>query len=221
MDYIKKLSDKYNAPNSFDFSQYDLTNRDHRRKVQIDYDKHFAKFSDLDKSVLNTPINSLINLTIPDAPQNSRIDTNALGDEGEEYIYQLERSRVEKEFPRLVNKINKLGKIKGLGYDIQSVLGIKPKPEFAKYIEVKSTKRVSAPTDTFRDTINLTRNEWTAAEQHKENFFIYRVYFCQNETKVFVIQNPFGLNNDGKIYAIPLSYRIDFDQKSGNFCASE
>lgn len=48
---------------------------------------------------------------------------------------------------RLVNKVLLLGKTKGLGYDISSIeaeMNLKF-PEFARYIEVKSTKRVTTP----------------------------------------------------------------------------
>ena len=63
-----------------------------------------------------------------------------------------------------------LGKTKGLGYDIQSVVAEEgDKADFAKYIEVKSTKRVTEPNLSdacWMDTLNITRNEWIAAQQH-------------------------------------------------------
>lgn len=220
MSYINSMADKYNTPPSFNFYSYDLSTADNRKKAELDWDNYFSTLSDLDIEVLSTSTNSLVNIAIPDAPQGDRIDTMALGDDGEEYVYKVERSRIENDFPRLVNKIKKLGKIKGLGYDIQSVLGHGPNAAFAKYIEVKSTKRVTAPSDAFSDTVNLTRNEWTAAQQHKQNFFIYRVYFSQKETKIFIIENPFELNEQGKIYAVPLNYRVDFNQNSGAFYAN-
>lgn len=72
-----------------------------------------------------------------------------------------------------------------MGYDIQSVIA-EPGDfsEFVKYIEVKSTKRVTAPDlkdEVWTDTINITRNEWIAAMQHKEFYSIYRVYLFVEE----------------------------------------
>ena len=74
--------------------------------------------------------------------------------------------------PRLVNRVLSLGKTKGLGYDIQSVVAEKgDKSDFAKYIEVKSTKRVTEPnlSDVYwMDTLNITRNECIAADGFTE-----------------------------------------------------
>ena len=47
-------------------------------------------------------------------------------------------------------------------------------PEFAKYIEVKATRRVTAPNindSEWFDTVNITRNEYTAALNQKESYF--------------------------------------------------
>ena len=66
--------------------------------------------------------------------------------------------------PRLVNKVLSLGRTKGLGFDIQSVIAeAGDMAEFVKYIEVKSTKRVTAPDindEEWIDTVNITRNEY-------------------------------------------------------------
>ena len=70
-----------------------------------------------------------------------------LGDEGEALVFRFEQERVRKYKERLVNKVLLLGKTKGLGYDISSIEADEnpQKPEFARYIEVKSTKRVTTP----------------------------------------------------------------------------
>lgn len=219
MGYISSMAAEYNSPPAFDFYSHDLSTLDNRKKAALDWGSYFGKLSGIDANVLSTSTDSLLNIEIPDAPKSSTIDTIALGDEGEDYVYKMERAKIKKDFPRLVNKIKKFGKTKGLGYDIQSVLGCDPNADWAKYIEVKSTKRVTAPSNSFSDTINLTKNEWTAASQHKENFFIYRVYFCRKETKVFIIKNPFELDKQGELKAVPLTYRVDFTQKNGGFYA--
>lgn len=223
MNYIESIANKYADSPLFDFSSYDLSTTAESKKAEFDWDNHFGKLSDLDTEVLTTPTNALVNTEmLPDTP-DSTISTVELGDAGEEYVYKIERSRIKKNAPHSLNKVKKFGKIKGLGYDIQSVLGYGPNPDFSKYIEVKSTKRITAPSDSFSDTINLTRNEWIAAQQHKENFFIYRVYFSQQETRVFIIENPYDLNEskERKIQVVPLNYRVDFDQNSGEFYVNE
>lgn len=116
--------------------------------------------------------------------------------------------------PRLVNRVLSLGKTKGLGYDIQSVVAEKgDKSDFAKYIEVKSTKRVTEPnlSDVYwMDTLNITRNEWIAAQQHGEFYCIYRVYFVRGRIIMYVINNIHQKQIDNKIDVVPLTYRIDF-----------
>lgn len=47
-----------------------------------------------------------------------------------------------------------------------------------KILEVKSTKRVTEPDLSnayWMDSLNITRNEWIAAQQHRE-FFVFIVY---------------------------------------------
>lgn len=111
-----------------------------------------------------------------------------------------------------------LGKTKGIGYDIQSVIA-EPgdEAEFVKYIEVKSTKRLTCPdlNDTlWIDTLNVTRNEWIAARQHRGYYAIYRVFFTRQGVSVFVIDNVADKIDDGRIQAIPMTYRFDFSSNS-------
>jgi hypothetical protein len=220
MPYIESMSNKYNLPPIFDYYRYDMSILDERKQADVAWGKYFSKLSDLEINTLTTSTEALGSINMPNLPHGQTIDTVALGDDGEEYVYQMERARIEPQYPRLLNKLKKLGKTKGLGYDILSVYGVTPNPDFAKYIEVKSTKRVTPPPDSFTDTINLTRNEWTAAQQHAQHFYIYRVYFCQNEIKVFIIENPYEKNEQGIVYAVPLIYRMDFNETSGSFHAA-
>ena len=141
------------------------------------------------------------------------MSTNEIGDLGEALVYKIECDRIRTYKPRLVNKVLLLGKTKGLGYDISSIEGDEgPKPEYARYIEVKSTLRVSEPSfDAFwSDSLNLTSKEWVAAEQHGDNYNIYRVYFTRNKTIVMRIQNPFALASQGKIDVFPTIYQMQF-----------
>lgn len=214
--YILEISRLHNQKPLFDFSKYNLDSLEGRQEAEKNWDKYFSLLSsDIKKDALETRTDALSPNTI--TQNTGKTDKMLLGDEGEEYAYQIECRRIEKYFPRLKNKIKKLGNVKGLGYDIQSILGVGDTPEFAKYIEVKSTKRVTVPNEAFLDSVVLTRNEWVAAQQHKENFYIYRIYFCQNEIKVFILENPYNLKNNNIIQVIPLSYRLDFSRNSGDF----
>ncbi|MBR6249032.1 MAG: DUF3883 domain-containing protein [Muribaculaceae bacterium] len=137
-----------------------------------------------------------------------------LGDEGEALVFRLEQERVRNYKERLVNKVLLLGKTKGLGYDISSIEADEnpTKPEFARYIEVKSTKRVTEPSfdKKWLDSLNITSKEWVAAEQYGDFYNIYRVYFTKTKTFVVRIQNPFKKSQEGLIEVYPTIYQMNF-----------
>lgn len=139
-----------------------------------------------------------------------------LGDEGEALVFRLEQERVRNFRERLVNKVLLLGKTKGLGYDISSIEADEnpSHPEFARYIEVKTTKRVTEPSfdsASWMDSLNITAKEWVAAEQYGEYYNIYRVYFTKTKTFVVRIQNPFKKAENGDIEVYPTIYQMNFD----------
>ncbi len=142
------------------------------------------------------------------------LSTIELGDQGEALVYQMEKERIRKFKERLVNKVLLLGKTKGLGYDICSLEADEDPehPEFARYIEVKSTKRVTKPSfdNNWTDTLNLTTKEWVAAEQYRSYYNIYRVYFTREETIIVRIKDPFKLSTDGIIDVYPTIYQMNF-----------
>ena len=102
-----------------------------------------------------------------------------------------------------------------MGYDISSIEGDEnpKKPEFARYIEVKSTKRVTEPSfdKNWGDSLNITAKEWVAAEQYGEYYNIYRVYFTKNKTFIVRIKNPFKKAEEGEIEVYPTIYQMIFD----------
>lgn len=140
-----------------------------------------------------------------------------LGDEGEALVFKLEQERVRNYKERLVNKVLLLGKTKGLGYDISSIEADEnpTRPEFARYIEVKSTKRITEPSfdSLWVDSLNITAKEWVAAEQYGEYYNIYRVYFTKTKTFVIRINNPFKKSIDGDIEVYPTIYQMNFNSK--------
>lgn len=142
------------------------------------------------------------------------LSTLEIGDMGESLVYQMEKERVKRFKERLSNKVLFLGKTKGVGYDISSLEADEnpQQPEFARYIEVKSTRRVTKPSflDNWTDTLSMTAKEWIAAEQYGAYYNIYRVYFTKEEIVVVRINNPFKLYQEGKIEVFPTIYQVDF-----------
>ncbi|RHS75643.1 DUF3883 domain-containing protein [Firmicutes bacterium AM43-11BH] len=218
MKAINRFIELINKPLGFDVYKYDLSNVENRKRFETDWAIYYGQLSKYADD-LATPVESLL-LPVDEEPKKIK-RTNykvELGDEGEEFVLNFEKDRVSKFNAHLVNKVIGLGKTKGLGYDIQSVIA-EPgdSSEFVKYIEVKSTKRVTAPDlkdEIWTDTINITRNEWIAAMQHKEFYSIYRVYFIRGGVVMYIIKNPYQKKMDNIIDVVPLTYRVDFQNNS-------
>lgn len=148
-----------------------------------------------------------------------KISTLATGDAGEVFAFEYEKKRVGRFNTRLRNKVIHLGKQRGLGYDISSIKAIRGNDaEHAIFIEVKTSLRVTSPEkSTLTDQVYMTRNEWVAAEQHRNNYYIYRVYISREKTIIFRLQNPVGMRESGIIFAEPTQYRVEFSGTSGDF----
>lgn len=200
---------------AFDIYSFNTATIEGREYLYQSWDYYYSQISDK-SSYFSTNVDALFTEEKKtDVKSNSNNGSNVeLGDEGEQFVYEYEKKRVSKFNPRLVSKVLPLGRTKGLGYDIQSVIAENGEnAEFVKYIEVKSTKRVTAPdaTDsTWMDTINITRNEWIAAHQHKEFYSIYRVYFVRDGVVVFVLNNICEKEKAGAVQIVPTIYRVDF-----------
>lgn len=200
---------------AFDMYAFDTSTVEGREHLYQSWDFYYSTISDKSAN-FDTNVDALI---IEEEKETVRHRTSGdsnveLGDEGEQFVYEYEKKRVGTFNPRLVNKVLPLGRTKGLGYDIQSVIAENGEnAEFVKYIEVKSTKRVTAPDisdSTWMDTINITRNEWVAAHQHKEFYSIYRVYFVRDGVVVFILKNICEKEKSGTIQIVPTIYRVDF-----------
>lgn len=203
---------EYNTPLQFDIYQFDLNAKCIGRHIEMAWAEYFAQIALQNTQVLNT--------VLPYQHQASKkIDKNELGKRGEELVFQLEQERVKKYNQRLVNQVQLVGEIRGLGYDVKSVAADENpnNPDFDKFIEVKSTIRVTSPdldNHDWIDTVNLTRKEWVAAEQFQAAYMIYRVYFTAHKIYIRKIINPFEKNKQGIIYVMPTMYRIDFGANS-------
>lgn len=227
---ISLIASQWNEKPEFDVYAYDLNSGAGRKAFQYAWDEYYGKLSSHAEE-FKTSISALAftgtespaaePVPIPeeqsqppaagDHQQQSLVE---LGDEGESLIYDYEKKRVTAFNPHLARKVIPFGKTRGLGYDIQSVVALPgDKAEFVKYIEVKSTKRLTCPdiNDTlWIDTFNITRNEYVAALQHGEYYSIFRVYFTQNGVHVFVITNVGMKIGNGTMQTTPLTYRVDF-----------
>jgi hypothetical protein len=218
---IKFIAKYYNAKPMFDIYSFDLSTKTSRKKFEIQWGIEFALIGEKD-NIFRTSAEAL-GIIVP-AEEETIIDTEGLdktqiGEEGERYVYNYEKKRVKEFNKRLVGKVLYLGKIQGLGFDIQSVVALPlvQNPEFVKYIEVKTTKRVTAPNlndINWEDTVYITKNEMDAACQHKEFYSIYRVYFCRKEIVVYVIDDVYNKKESGTIRVTPTTFRIDFSSKA-------
>lgn len=206
--FIKAMKEPF-----FDVNAYNLEDQQGKKALVNEWKAYNGKFN---KILIS---NDLVSAEITDRARTkagSAIKSSTdLGDEGEALVFKLEQERVRAYKPRLVNKVLLVGKTKGLGYDISSIEADEnPEfPEFARYIEVKATRRTTRPSfnGAWLDSLNITRKEWIAAQQFKECYHIYRVYFTKSETIIVSIQNPYGLAQENKIEVVPTIYQMDFN----------
>ena len=223
-DTISLFIKDFDKTPDFDVYAYDLGNIEIRKQFQYDWDAYYArlsvfanKFSTLSEAIKFEPDSSV---EPEEEKKKNAINLTEFGDEGEALIFEYEKARVAAFNIRLANKVLSLGKTKGIGYDIQSVIA-EPgeEAEFVKYIEVKSTKRLTCPDLTdplWIDTLNITRNEYVAAHQHKEYYSIFRVFFTRDGVSVFVINNVAEKIKDGRIQVTPMTYRVDYANNAVN-----
>lgn len=210
---INLFAEKYADKPMFDVYKFNLESATTRKEFFQDWCFYFSKLSDLSEKFITTA-EALGASEESSGEGETSTNTIEIGDEGEEYVLEYEKERVKAFDNRLVGKVIHFGKTRGLGYDIQSVVA-KPgdESEFVKYIEVKATKRVTAPNmndPNWVDTINITRNEWVAARQHRESYSIFRVYFVRNAVIMFVLKDLARKFDEGIIKPIPTAYRFDF-----------
>lgn len=217
INYIAKFWD---TKLEFDVYNYNFESEEAKRDFYYDWQRYYANLN-----AHKTFTTTVASLDLQTTKQTKTIDKNILGDAGESFVLKYEKERVKKFDPLLVRKVVHLGKTRGLGYDIQSVVAEDTEyAEFVKYIEVKSTKRVTVPNlddPNWIDTVNFTRNEWIAAAQHRTSYYIYRVYFTPGLVTMYVINDPYTKNKDNRLRARPVSYRLDFSKTAVDFMAKE
>lgn len=212
---INAFIDELNKPLRINPLVYDLDQPRIFKVIEDDWLYYMGTSPGIDLSIFNTSAIAFDNQTADDNDAaNNAESTVDLGDRGEAFIMKYEKEIVAEFNRRLVNKVNHLGRTHGLGYDITSIEANRAEnrdgKEMIRYIEVKTTARISPPNPNFEDTINLTRNEWVAAEQQKEHYYIYRLYFTNSGTYLYILKNPYKKNEDGTIYVTPTAYRLEY-----------
>ena len=225
-DTINIFTKDFDKKPEFDVYKYNLKIPKERKKFQFDWDAYYARLS-LYASKFATSTRALAFTGEEEEkgePAGSGlgnkvgVNLTAFGDEGEDIVYEYEKHRVSAYNPRLVNKVLPVGKTKGIGYDIQSVIAEPGEiEEYVKYIEVKSTKRLTCPDPKdpiWADTLVLTRNEYIAAKQHGAFYSIARVYFTGKGITMFILANVAEKIANGKMKVTPMTYRIDFSNTS-------
>jgi hypothetical protein len=157
---------------------------------------------------------ALQQLTHDEIGKIKKVSTKDIGDEGELIVYGMERERVLKIRPDLLALVRIVSNDTSLGFDVQSVYdnGMK------KYIEVKTTKRNYTPEE-FNGTafFTISYNEWLAAQQHGDNYYIFRVIITKEKLSIFVIQNPFQKEIEKTLSIFPTEYRLIYTEQSGYF----
>ena len=227
MDVITYFIQECDKPLSFNVFAYDLSDKQGKAQIRADWSLYYGQIAVTDDTILTTSLEALTQQTsLEDQTKEvakkpfptkftNRVDKNALGEEGESYVFDFEKQRVGNTHPRLVNQVRLLASQRGIGYDISSVEANEDleNPEFLRMIEVKATKRVTAPNigdDSWIDTINLTRREWMTAKQHRTAYNIYRIYFTPSATVIRKINNPYEKYEQGIIDVVATTYRADF-----------
>jgi len=221
---IDNIIINYNNKLGFDSYQYNLNLPNDVTKFYNDWNKYYTTPL-LESLNLATNAKNLIDsesILVDDNYEINRsvfsgLDSLAIGDEGEMIALEFEKQRVMRFNTRLANKVIYFGKKRGLGYDISSIHAKGDHPEHAIFIEVKTTKRVTKPEIVFKDQFDMTRNEWIAAEQHINNYYIYRIYLYNDGAKIYKMESPVKLRDSNIVYAEPLKYHVEFDQTAGSF----
>lgn len=208
----------------FDAYSYSLQNPDETRQYFSEWKKYYGTFNKELISIKTTFISggededSILDRDKQNAKGTAIKSTIDLGDDGEALVFRLEQERIRNFKERLVNKVLLLGKTKGLGYDISSIEADEDtvNPEFARYIEVKTTRRITKPSfdEKWSDSLNLTSKEWIAAQQYRDYYNIYRVYFTKKETCIIRIKNPFDKSERHMVEVFPTIFQMNFNKNA-------
>jgi len=194
-----------------------------------DIDEKWAEWlSDMKEDPsLETPASALIkdDVNYPDqwkkvkellAKKDTSLRRGALkemGDEGEKIAFEYEKDCVSKIRPDMAHMVKLVSSTTMLGYDILSVDAAEGRRK--KYIEVKTTKKNYEPEIPVPFFISI--NEWATAEQHGDDYFIYRVIITKTGITIFGIQNPVLKYKEGHLIVEPTGFKVVYSGASGKF----
>jgi hypothetical protein len=138
--------------------------------------------------------------------------TKDIGDMGESLVHSHECQRVKiGGRADLIHLIKRIPTVFAVGYDILS----RELDERQRCIEVKTT--ISSRPLQF-NKIHLTPNEWSAAETHKDRYFVYRLLISKYKRELFIIQDPVGLyKQDLLTISLRDGAEISFSDKAGKY----
>lgn len=128
--------------------------------------------------------------------------SHEIGRVGEAIAIQHERNRLrELGRPNLAPKVKKIPDHHGVGYDLKSYEGVQDGiVNVQRLIEVKTTRKKSRkPFLSFK----MTTNEWVAAYEYRDYYFVYRIFLSSAGPRMFVIRNPFQRYVDREISMTP------------------
>lgn len=215
---VKIFVDGTNESLKFDVLSYDRSTIKKRKEFQLAWDKYNASLSDKYSCFYTMPSALGVSFTTTSTKASKRAaHTAAIGKIGESYVYDYEIERVNKIDPSYCSLIRDRSAERGIGFDIESIVGVGTSPTTPKYIEVKTTTRVTAPSvKSFIDSINITRNEWNAAKTFKDSYFVYRVYITKGKVFIFVIGSIVEKEELSLLEVSAPLYEVKFDvSKSG------
>lgn len=220
IEFINFMANLAITPPIFDFYSFEnLDQTESYKALQVEWDFFISRISDVVPELLNSNVSEILTSGLSHIPNIDQsitrnfANTKDLGDAGEAFVFEYEKNLLKPY--SLEHKVQNKAHLRGIGFDIES---FSYEDTLEKYIEVKATRRTTPmPANFAEDIINVTKNEWIAAEQHQDKFYVYRVIFHNSGVQLFRIQNPFKHYSDGTISAIPLTYRLSFSNHSGSF----
>ena len=185
-----------------------------KKQFQLDWDKYNGDVSLHYKDFYTLP--SMLGITAPKAPiVKANGKTTIIGATGEAYVVDFEENRLNKINPAYVAYVKNRSAERGIGFDIESVEAVGLSPMDKRYIEVKTTSRVSAPNPvSLPDSIVLTRNEMKAANDYPKEFCLYRVYLTRGNVYIYIIRDFVTKEKAGFIDVSAPSYEVKFDAAS-------
>lgn len=142
------------------------------------------------------------------------ITTLDIGNFGENIIYGHECESLKRNGREdLIHLVKVVPTEQYQGYDILSYDVM----EERKHIEVKTTISINPLA---YDRFHLTPNEWRAASNLKDEYYIYRLLINRSEMKLFILQNPISMYKQNRILMIP-SEGADFTFTPDDTIATE